>query len=119
MRAFQFLKLALALVLVTSSINANAGVDIYGQVQRVQIAGDGTLWFAMDATAAATFCKPGWNTMTMYVPATHPQYRYYYAMLLSAVSMGKRVLVANISVFNGSTSCDITQTGYGLTLLDQ
>ena len=119
MRAFQSLKLALALVLVTSSITANAGVDIAGQVQRVQIAGDGTLWFAMDTTPAATFCKPGWNGMTMYIPATHPQFRYYYAMLLAATSTGKSVYVANISIFNGSTSCDITQTGYGLTLFNQ
>jgi len=117
MRLFTLRRLALFVAMGISSISANAGVDIAGPVQRVQIAPDGTLWFAMDTTPASTYCKPGWYSLTMYVPPSNAQYPYYFAMLVTAASKGKSVYVANISIFNGSTSCDITQTGYGLVFL--
>jgi hypothetical protein len=110
-------KLGAAALALTATLTAQAGVDISGPVQRVQIAPDGTLWFAMDTTSAATYCKPGWYSLTMYVPKDNPQYPYYFAMLVAAAAKGKSVYVANISVFDGSTSCDITKTGYGLVFL--
>jgi hypothetical protein len=110
-------KFSLSLVLSMLTNAANAGVDITGPVQRVQMASDGTLWFAMDTTVASTYCKPGWYSLTMCVPANNPQYSYYFAMLVAAASKGKSVTVANISKFDGSISCDITQTGYGLVFL--
>jgi len=117
MRAFHLLKLAMSLAMLASAVTAHAGFDIAGKVQRVQIAADGKLWFAVDNTQTTTFCKPGWFDMTMYVPPSDPQYAYYFAMLMAAATKGKTVYIANISVFNGSTSCDITQTGFGLTFI--
>jgi hypothetical protein len=103
--------------LLVGSTAVFAGTDIAGPVQRMHLAEDGTLWFAMDTTIAQTFCKPGWMSLTMYVPPNHPQYAYYYGMLMTAVAKGKSVYIGNISVFNGTTACDITKTGYGLVLL--
>lgn len=113
-------KLLQYLCIVSVLIQGNAafaGTDISGPVQRLHVADDGALWFAMDTTSAQTFCKPGWFSLTMYVPANHPQYQYYYGMLLTAVAKGRSVVVANISHYNGTVSCDITKTGYGLVLL--
>lgn len=50
----------------------------------------------------------------MYVPKGHPEYPYYFAMLMAAASKGRNVRIANISMFNGTVACDITKTGYGL-----
>ena len=110
-------KFAMALALALSSLVARAGVDIAGPVQRVQLDANGNLWFAMDTTTASTYCQPGWYSLTMYVPKDNPQFPYYFAMLVAAASKGKSVYVANIDVFNGTTPCDITRTGYGLMFL--
>jgi hypothetical protein len=91
--------------------------DITGPVQRLHVADDGTLWFAMDTTVAQTYCKPGWHALTMYIPANHPQYQYYYGMLLTAVAKGRGIYVGNISHYNGTVACDVTKTGYGIVLL--
>lgn len=96
---------------------ARAGVDIAGPVEQVHLAADGKLWFVMQTTPASTYCKPGWASLNMYVPKEHAEYPYYYAMLMTAVSKGKSVYVANISVYNGTEPCDITKTGFGLMLL--
>lgn len=117
MRFTKILQMVFSFAFLFSAAIVHAGVDIAGPVQRVQVAADGKLWFSMDTTSAATYCKPGWNSLTMYVPADHPQYPYYFAILLAAASKGKSVFVANISVFNGSIPCDITQTGFGLVFL--
>lgn len=117
MRSKQAAKLALSLALLFPALTAQAGVDISGPVQRVQIASDGKLWFAMDTTVVSTYCKPGWNALTMFVPKDHPEYPYYFAMLLAAASKGKSVYVANISIYDGSGPCDITKTGYGLVFI--
>jgi hypothetical protein len=53
----------------------------------------------------------------MYVPKDSPLFPYYFAMLVTAVSKGKTIYAANISVFDGTQPCDITKTGYGLVLL--
>jgi hypothetical protein len=103
---------ALSLFLYAST--CSAGIDIIGTVERVQIAPDGKIWFSMDTTSSSTYCKSDWNGLNMYIPKDSPEYPYYFAMLLTAASKGKRVLVANISRYDGSTPCDITQTGYGL-----
>lgn len=95
---------------------ARGGVDIGGPVQRVHLAADGSLWFVMETTPAATYCLKGWFDFNMYVPKDHPQFPYYYAMLMAAVSKGKSVYVANISSYNGTAPCDVTKTGYGIVL---
>lgn len=119
--SMKLLKKALQALTFASLLVGNttvfAGTDISGPVQRLHLASDGTLWFSMDTTNAQTFCKPGWFSLTMYVPASHPQYQYYYGILMTAVAKGRSVMVANISHFNGTESCDITKTSYGLVLL--
>ena len=117
MHTKRFAKLTLSLALSLAAIGSQAGVDIVGPVQRVQIAPDGKLWFAMDTTPASTYCRPGWHSLTMYVPKDHPEYPYYFAMLVAAASKGKNVYVANISMYDGSGPCDITKTGYGLVFM--
>ena len=110
--------LALALGMLPA---AQAGDDLRGQVAAVQIASDGKLWFSMTASAGtsapSTYCKPGWAGLNLYVPRDHSEYPYYYAMLMTAVSKGKTVLVANASIHDGTGPCDITKTGYGLLIL--
>jgi hypothetical protein len=113
----QQLRLIMVSCALLAATPAQAGVDIAGPVQRVQIAPDGKLWFGMDTTPASTYCQVGWHSLTMYVPKEHPEYPYYFAMLMTAASKGKAVYVANINVFNGSTPCDITKTGYGLVFM--
>jgi len=109
------------LVLTTSlflpHVWAGTQGDAWGQIQRVQIAADGKLWFAMGTAPATTYCKEGWANLNLFVPKDHPEYPYYYAMLVTAVSKGKSVLVANLDMFDGTGPCDITKTGYGLVLL--
>ena len=95
---------------------AAAGDDLAGPVQQLWIAPDGKLWFVMNTTHAATYCQPGWAGFNMYIPPENPQYPYYYGLLATAVSKGKNVYVANISIYNGTGPCDITKTGYGLWL---
>jgi hypothetical protein len=114
--AYFFRHLCLIPLLFLCASVSYAGVDIHGPVQRVQIAADGKLWFSMDTTPVATYCRPGWNSMTMYIPKESAEYPYYFAMLMTAVAKGKNVTVANISIYDGSVSCDITKTGYGLVL---
>jgi putative methionine-R-sulfoxide reductase with GAF domain len=53
----------------------------------------------------------------MYVPANHPQYTYYYGILMTALTKGKVVDIPNISVFDGTTACDVTKTECGITIL--
>lgn len=99
---------------------AHAGDDLWGKVTGVQIAADGKLWFSMTeasgTTAPSTYCKPGWAGLNLYVPKDHAEYPYYYAMLMTAVSKGNTVLVANASIYDGSGPCDITKTGFGMVM---
>lgn len=112
-----WLRASVASVTLCALASTAMAVDLNGPVQLVQIAPDGKLWFRMDTTPAATYCKPGWANLNMFVPKDHPEYPYYYAMLMTAVSKGKSVYVANISMYDGSAACDITKTGYGLMLV--
>lgn len=117
-----FLKLLVAAAGLGACGTAHSGVDISGPVQRVHIAGDGKLWFAMEKNVdrISLYCKYGWFSMALFVPKDHPQYPYYFALLTTAVSKGKNVYVANLDregLNNGTEACDITKTGYGLVLL--
>lgn len=114
-KAFRNVVLFVALLL--SAVSAKAGVDLSGPVQLIQVAPDGKLWFQMNTTPAATYCQTGWNGFTMYIPKDDPNYQYYFALLVAAVTKSKSVYVANISMYNGTTPCDITKTGYGLILV--
>lgn len=96
---------------------ATAGVDLWVHVVRIQIAGDGKIWFAVDGSDVTNYCKSDWNGLTMYIPPDNPQYSYLYTVLLSSLLKGKGIIVANISIYNGTSACDITKTGYGLVLL--
>lgn len=93
---------------------ASAGVDISGTVPRIWVNPNGNLYFTVNNPAVNTYCAPGWYGFNMYIPKTDPNFPYYFGVLASAVANGKPVYIANISVFNGSTMCDITQTGYGV-----
>lgn len=114
LRIFRSALACLAFMVCSQSF---AGFDVSGPVQRFHVHPNGTLWFVMETTVASTYCKPGWGNFSMYVPADHPQYGYYFAMLLAATVKGKNVYVANVSAFDGTQPCDITKTGYGLVLL--
>lgn len=107
----------MSLLLCITTATAHAGADISGPVERVQLAPDGKLWFSMDTTPATTYCKAGWYRLTMYVPKEDPNFAYYFAIIMTAVSKGKSIYIANISAFDGTTACDITKTGYGIVLL--
>jgi hypothetical protein len=37
--------------------------------------------------------------------------------LATAVAKAKPVYVANVSIYNGTTQCDISKTGYGVVLM--
>jgi len=97
---------------------AHAGVDVSGTVAQVHISGTGTLWFRMENVSPniEAYCQPGWAGLQLYVPRDHADFPYYYGLLMTAATKQKRVLVANISIYNGTTSCDITKTGYGIML---
>lgn len=103
--------------LLIYSLPTFAGVDVQGTVQKLQIAQNGSIVFSINSTVASTYCKAGWAGLNMYVPASNAQYPYYFSLLATAFSKGKSVYIANISKFDGTTSCDITQTGFGLMLL--
>jgi len=96
---------------------AHAGFDLWGYVQRVQIGPDGKIWFLLDSPDAPTYCKADWFGFNLYIPPENPQYAFYYGILMTALAKQRMVVVANISVFNGTTACDITKTNYGIVLL--
>src|SRR5437879_6181002 len=96
---------------------AYAGADLRGTVPQVQLNGNGDLYFTVSDPSTSTYCLPGWAGLTMYIPKTDSNFPYYYGLLLTAVSKAKPVYIANISIYNGSTLCDITKTGYGVMLL--
>lgn len=96
--------------------SAQAGADLSGVVQTLQIAADGKIWFAISSTLAPNYCKVGWNQLNMYIPPDNPQYTFYYGLLLASLTKEKTIYLGNISVFDGSTACDIAKTGYGIVL---
>jgi len=114
-------KIFLAIFFVVAQILlsqfAHAGADLWANVQRMQIDGAGTIWFAIDSPDSTKYCKPYWFEMNMYIKPDNPQYVYYYGILLTAITKGKAVVIANISTFDGTVSCDIAKTGYGIVIM--
>lgn len=106
-------KLLGILLLVLAPLQAVAGVDVTGYITSVHLK-DGVLSFSFSNRAADTYCKVGWAGLSFYVPTDHKDYPYYYSLITSANLKKQMVRFPNISVFNGSTACDITKTGYGI-----
>jgi hypothetical protein len=96
---------------------ANAGIDVSGTVPMVWLSGNGDLWFTVNSPTTTTYCLPQWSGLTMYIPRSDPNFIYYYGLLATAVAKAKPVYVANISIYNGSTPCNISNTGYGIMLM--
>jgi hypothetical protein len=93
-----------------------AGYDATGVAVQMSLDAAGNLWFRLNNTNADSYCALGWYNNNLYVPATDPSFAFYYGIVLASVSKSQALVVPNISVFNGTTSCDITKTGYGLML---
>jgi hypothetical protein len=93
-----------------------AGTDVTGVVAQMWVDSSGNLWFRLNNTSADAYCAKNWGNNNLYVPATNANYAFFYGIVLASLTKGLTVDVPNISVFNGSTSCDITQTGYGIML---
>lgn len=109
-------RLLTLILLIAFASTSFAGVDIGGHVTRLWIDGGGNVWFKLDNDSADPYCAKGWYDFNLYVPAADPNYPYLYGLLMTAASKKQSIYVANISVFNGSTACDVTRTGYGLVL---
>lgn len=97
--------------------DANAGVDVSGLVQRIWQHPNGNLYFRIDSSISDTYCQKGWWDTNMYIPAGDPNYAFYYGLLLASISKQRPIYLGNISYFNGTVPCNITQTGYGIVLL--
>lgn len=95
---------------------AQAGADLWGTVQKVQIGADGKLWFSIDTANVSAYCKALWFNFNMYIPPESPQYAFYYGLLMTALVKQKTIIVANISVFDGTVACDVTKTSYGIVI---
>ncbi len=111
------LKAVISTLLLVIANSSFAGVDLTGTVTGVQQAPDGTLYFAISSTAANTYCMNHWAGLNMLIPAGDPNYAYYYGLLVLAMSKAKTVYLGNMSVYNGTTPCDVTKTGYGVMVL--
>lgn len=115
-----FLKVALLFWALAFDHLAFAGVDIFGTVSGMQMAPDGTLWFSISSPANSqqpgTFCANHWDGLNMYIPAGDPNFFYYYGLLMLSLSKSRQIYLGNISIYNGSTPCDITKTGYGIVV---
>ncbi|MET1256514.1 hypothetical protein [Aliikangiella maris] len=105
----------LIILLIFSNISL-AGTDISSTVERIQIKGDGKLWLKMTDARFDQYCKPGWNGFNLYIPESDKSFPYYYGLVTSALAKGQKLFIANISIGNGSSACDITQTGFGVVL---
>lgn len=103
-----------------------AGVDIHGNISKVWLA-RGNLYFGMKNTSFSnaqnyssvsveTFCKKVWAGLNFYVPVKSVDFPYYYGLITSANAKGNRVLIANVSIYDGSAMCDITRTNYGIVV---
>ncbi|MDZ7923414.1 MAG: hypothetical protein U5M23_05005 [Marinagarivorans sp.] len=110
-------KFLLGLLLLNSTV-AFAGVDLASTIARIQLKGDGKLWIKMSSGEFDKYCKPGWNGFNLYIQESDPSFPYYYGLIATALSKGQRLYVANISVFNGTSTCDLIKTGYGVTVLN-
>jgi hypothetical protein len=107
-------KILLVLVL-NIAFQAQAGVDVIGYITSVHLKGS-ALNFSFSNRTADTYCKIGWASTSFTVPSQHKDFPYYYGLITSASANKQKVRIANISKFNGSGMCDITQTGYGIVV---
>lgn len=103
------------LLAICFSCKAFAGFDVFGKIKSVQLK-DGALYFSFSNRSADVYCKVGWDNLSFYVPADHKDYPYYYGLITTANIHKQNVRIANINVFDGTTACDITKTGYGLVV---
>ena len=110
------LLIALAVINAFLSPSALAGVDIHAKVERVWMKGDDRLWFKVNSSTINNYCKPSWYSFNLYIKTTDKDFPYYYGLITSALAKGQTITLANISTFDGTTSCDIGQTGYGIAV---
>jgi len=108
--------LASLLCVITFLPQAKAGVDLRSKVSRIWQS-NGNLHIKMTSTKFDEYCKPGWFGFNLFIPVSDKNYAYYYGLVTAALTKDLELYIANISVFDGSTSCDVTQTGYGMVLL--
>ena len=109
-------RLAFMFFTVLMSFAANAGVDLTGKVTRVWLKSDDRLWFRLDNASVDTYCKRGWYDFNLYIPATHKDFAFYFSLITSANANGQQLRVSNISKFNGTTACNVLDTGYGIVV---
>ncbi len=103
-------------VLVFTSLFSQAGIDFSGKVQRVKINEGGRLYFKIDSSGIDDYCKAGWFGFNLYIEKSDKDFPYYYGLLLSAMANNQTVRISNINVFDGTVSCDVIKTGYGIVL---
>jgi len=104
-----------ALLATIISLPTLAGVDVRGYITSVHLT-DSALNFSFSDRNADAYCKVGWAALSFYVPTDHKDYPYYYGLIISANANKQQVRIPNISVFDGTTACDITKTGYGMVV---
>ena len=109
-------KIACIFLLFGFSQTCSAGYDVTGLIEGVQINADG-IRFGFHSGGASKYCADAWNGMNFYIPATNPTFPYYYTLIVSAFNKKQTIYMGNISVFNGTTPCDVSQTGYGIVVL--
>lgn len=95
---------------------AFSGVDIGSKIERIKLSGDGYLWLKMTHSLFDQYCKPGWHGFNLYIPESDPRYPYYYGLITSALANNQSLYIANISMYDGTTACDLTKTGYGIVV---
>ncbi len=108
---------SIVMMLLLMCSEAHAGVDLSGKVERLWLDGRGKLWLKINQPAFDTYCKPGWYGFNLYIETNHPDYPYFYGLLSSAFSQAQTVRISNVSHFDGTVACDITETGYGVVVL--
>lgn len=111
-------QLAIAAAIMSAVTCAQAGVDLTGVTATgVWVDSGGNLWFTIsDVVSTQKYCRNDWAGYSMFIPAADPNYAFYYGMLMSSVIKGTKLTIANISIYNGATSCDISKTGYGIAV---
>lgn len=112
-------KIILVVLLLLSSHICFGGTDISSTIDRIQLKNDDKLWIKMKSDSFNQYCKPGWLGFNLFIPKSDKNFPYYYGLLTNALSKNQVLFIANISHFDGSTACDLTQTGYGIVILSQ
>ncbi|WP_298772824.1 hypothetical protein [uncultured Shewanella sp.] len=90
--------------------------DLSSTIERVWMKGDGKLWLKMTSDEFDAYCKPGWYGFNLYIPDSDPAYPYYYGLITSALAKQQSLFIANIDKFDGTESCDLTETAYGIVV---